>query len=647
MDLMFWSLAGCHLLVLPAADAFSPVTSQCRPRQRTLHDTIKVGQHKWATYSGNVGPHTTTSAPCVSSSTRLHLFSRPSITTTASLATFLISIAASYLLGRRSGKKRRNRPPRMVLSRREQQQLDQLPPTNQTDPLLPLQDDLHQKQLSSSSKTRFIESNLVADVNTPIWINFAFARVWTLFQKNTKRLISDTIQPILDDLEHPPFVKSIRLVKFTPGQQSPLLNTIRRLPSRALAEVQYAAHGIFASTSTTEFAIHCQGWGNLLNVTVPVTVTNLDIDADVWIRTRLAPYEPFLTAADWGFRTVPSVTFDLESAGIPITAIPAVRTWLVQLLTKDIPAKFVVPNVVTVDFMRGEGSASDVTPPLGQPMSALSTRELRTYFPEQAALFDAMDVDSSGSLSVQEIYQGLVDWGYTAHDAVDTFQKMDRNHDDEVSLAEFCEVWPSLAASFVPDRYQGELVCFVRRAELAASRWATWSDPRVTVALVGGDAVPSQQRFDSKWDSQTSVTGGVGRPVFLQRFEFKSTDLAKESLEVSIQERWGRRTIGIAKVPLKSIEKRSNQSLVVDMTNGHRIWLELSYAEYVKNVVPRPSPSSQELSAATIRQHQQQQAMSGVKRHHESSKKHVSNVALDGDMRQRGIQETVDDLPWQ
>ena len=397
-----------------------------------------------------------------------------------------------------------------------------------------------------------------------------------------------------------------------------------------------------------------------------MTVRNLDIDAALWIRTRLAPYEPFVTAADIGFRSVPSVTFDLASAGIPITSIPAVRNWLVQLLTKDIPEKFVVPNVVTLDLGNpavdaaargGQGGSSSLPSPPGPP-STLSVPELQLYFPEQAALFDAMDIDSNGSLSVQEIYQGLVDWGYTAHDAVDTFRTMDINRDDAISLAEFCQAWPELAASFVPDRYRGELVCFVRRAELQDSWWTRWSDPRVVVELVMEEEQKEQQCpkqcYSSKWDSQTSVTGGVGRPVFLQTFEFKSIDATQERLKVKLQERWGRRTIGTGSIPLASVLERPNQSVAVSMTNGHQLWVELSYADYVQDVVPRPSPGSQELSAATMRQRQQtQQHQNGLRpppaTAAASAKKIITKLPRvdPQDVPARKVLGGVDELPWQ
>lgn len=124
---------------------------------------------------------------------------------------------------------------------------------------------------------------------TPLWLNYALARMWALFQRNTKRLISDVLQPVLDESEYPPFVTDVRVTDFTPGRRSPYFRSFRRLPSRSLAEVQYSINTLFASTLTMEFEVDVVPYKDV-KLTIPVTMRNLDFDALWWTSAGLTPY---------------------------------------------------------------------------------------------------------------------------------------------------------------------------------------------------------------------------------------------------------------------------------------------------------------------------------------------------------------------
>jgi hypothetical protein len=74
----------------------------------------------------------------------------------------------------------------------------------------------------------------------PTWLNDALTRLWKLFQGNTKRLVKDVVQPILDASELPDHVTAVRVKSLETGMQSPLLREVRRMPSRVLSQVQYS-----------------------------------------------------------------------------------------------------------------------------------------------------------------------------------------------------------------------------------------------------------------------------------------------------------------------------------------------------------------------------------------------------------------------
>jgi hypothetical protein len=77
-----------------------------------------------------------------------------------------------------------------------------------------------------------------------LWLNLSlFPSAWRLFRKNTATLISQTLQPILDKVELPDFIKRVEIRALTIGSRPPLVRKIRRLPSRARSELQYRCGG--------------------------------------------------------------------------------------------------------------------------------------------------------------------------------------------------------------------------------------------------------------------------------------------------------------------------------------------------------------------------------------------------------------------
>lgn len=60
----------------------------------------------------------------------------------------------------------------------------------------------------------------------PTWLNDALTRLWKLFQGNTKRLVKDVVQPILDASELPDHVTAVRVKSLETGMQSPLLRAV-------------------------------------------------------------------------------------------------------------------------------------------------------------------------------------------------------------------------------------------------------------------------------------------------------------------------------------------------------------------------------------------------------------------------------------
>jgi hypothetical protein len=264
-----------------------------------------------------------------------------------------------------------------------------------------------------------LDNDLSEEGGTPIWLNYALGRLWALFQKNTKRSLEQVIQPVLDKTRKPDFVKSIRLVSFTSGKRFPYVRSLRRMPSRALADVQYSVNAIVSSTSEYTFQVDISLAG-VLHFPIPVKLRDVDVDSLCLATITLAPYEPYVSSVQFALLEPPKLSFDLTLADIlPITAVPVLRLLFFRIIAEEIPKQFLYPNTVSLDFtpeaIKGQQGLIKSTRILN--LGDLSEEALMNQFPEQWALYDSLDMNNDGKLSTVELFAGLKDWGYTATDS--------------------------------------------------------------------------------------------------------------------------------------------------------------------------------------------------------------------------------------
>eukprot|EP00977_Amphora_coffeiformis_P022038 scaffold10310_cov171-Amphora_coffeaeformis.AAC.5 len=361
---------------------------------------------------------------------------------------------------------------------------------------------------------------------TPVWLNYALARMWFLFQKNTKRLVAETIQP------------------------------------------------------------------------------NLDVDAVAWACFGLAPYEPFCTSVQFSFLEPPAVAFEMNVAGfLPITRFPVLRTFFFRLITQEIPKRFIYPNKINqgitpepirVEQNRLVEQASSEGEHL--PNEDVPEKVLREVYPEQWALFDTLDLDGSGCLSGVELSLGLEDWGYTAEDSSETFDKLDANMDKKISFREFVYVWPDLAKSFVPSRYRGALTVFLRRGQNLAEPETSHSS-----RLLPGERIPipmlvfnlANKMCRAKTTPEHLAPGGPDTPVWMQAFELNCRNIAQDELQIEVIDGNKRAFLGVydeailerPSMPLQVLTNQPNkQNIEVKLDPKGSLVLDLFYSDFVDAV---------------------------------------------------------------
>lgn len=333
-------------------------------------------------------------------------------------------------------------------------------------------------------------------------------------------------------------VESVLITKLTLGESPALIQKIQRLPSRSLSEIQYRFGlrlvGDKDGRIEMDVAIRLPATKRLINI--PISVSSLDIEAQVWVGFTLIPYKPWIKFAQWALVSMPIVKLKLQIADyLPVSAIPFLSTILNKILTKDVPREFLFPKTQLIDLMEERETnverEMDVLEGRGvRPHSpATSKEDLRTKFPELVNLFNVLDIDDDGVLSPAEVSSGLIEWGYASEaDRNSIANLLDINDDGKVDLQEFVSVWGDLKNVFVPRRFRGVLTGLLLRAEGLRRPTLGSTDPYVVLEV-------ESQSTISKKNSETSEIGsGKGSAVWNEVSYFHSAIVARRNVPPSI-----------------------------------------------------------------------------------------------------------------
>ncbi|CAN8075875.1 unnamed protein product [Agarophyton chilense] len=373
-----------------------------------------------------------------------------------------------------------------------------------------------------------------------VWLNMSLGTLWRLFRKSTNGIVRDVLQPVLNDMELPDFVQSVKITKLTLGESPCLLRKIQRLPSRALNEIQYKFSlrlvGDEEGRINLDVVVCIPGLNRAL--TVPICISSLDIEAKVWLGLTVIPYKPWLRFAQWALTGMPTVRMNISVASlIPVTAIPVLSNVLRKILTIDLPQEFLFPKTQLVDLMDDTDSDLSLERSVleGQGIESsfedMSDDELCIAFPMLTSLFTTIDVNGDGQLSPEEISNGLIEWGYASQaDRRSIINLLDVDSDGVVSLREFISVWGDLKSVFIPKRYRGIVSGVLLRAEGLRVPVLGFTDPYVVISV-------ESQTVTSKRNKATSQSGeDIGSAVWNEGWELYVEEPESAILRVEVRE---------------------------------------------------------------------------------------------------------------
>ncbi|GAB4850660.1 hypothetical protein Ancab_029971 [Ancistrocladus abbreviatus] len=340
------------------------------------------------------------------------------------------------------------------------------------------------------------------------WVNMVLLKLWKVYRAGIENWIVGLLQPVIDNLKKPDYVKRVEVKQFSLGDEPLSVRSVERKTSRRVNDLQYQI-GLRYTGGARMVLMLTLNFG-IIPVVVPVGVRDFDIDGELWVKLRLIPTEPWVGAVSWAFASLPKIKFELSPFRLfNLMAIPVLSMFLTKLLTEDLPRLFVRPKRIVLDFQKVKA--------VGPVADVLKSVEIQEK-----------NKDFAGELSVT-----LVD----AH-----------------------------SLSYL---IYGK------------------TDPYVILSL--GD-----QTIRSKKNTQTSVIGPPGEPIWNQDFHMLVANPQKQKLNIQVKDSLGfaEMTIGTGEVDLGTLQDTVPTDRIVVLRGGWGLFrkgnsgevlLRLTYKAYVED----------------------------------------------------------------
>ncbi|KAL3693287.1 hypothetical protein R1sor_006938 [Riccia sorocarpa] len=184
------------------------------------------------------------------------------------------------------------------------------------------------------------------------WLNMIIDKLWNLYRRGLEDWLVSVLQPNIDNLEKPDYVSKVQVKQFFLGDEPMSVRTVERRTSRRSDDLQY--HVGVRYTGGARLLLLITIKLGIIPLTIPVGVRGLDVDAEIWVKFRMIPTEPWVGQATWAFVTRPKIKLALAPFRlVNLMSIPFLSIFLAKLLTEDLPQQFVRPNKNVVDFLQG------------------------------------------------------------------------------------------------------------------------------------------------------------------------------------------------------------------------------------------------------------------------------------------------------
>ncbi|EFJ51225.1 hypothetical protein VOLCADRAFT_88088 [Volvox carteri f. nagariensis] len=337
------------------------------------------------------------------------------------------------------------------------------------------------------------------------WVNMCWRKVWRVYQRGLERWIIDLLQPVFDGLVKdgsvPRWLCRLRVVELTLDHEAPYFSNMRRRNSRKDSDLNGVVD--LRYTGGARMLLMLELGEGRWRFKVPVLVSDLDLECQMWLKLRLAPMCPWIGTISLAFVGPPNVKVQLSPYNrVRLMRVPVVQNYLRKLLTVDLPALMVLPQRLEINIPPSVTTIAEAAVGRDTIMRAVASAVLQA-------------------------------------DAV------------EAALLAALPLGPQTPAGGVtlPEAFKGELGVTLREARnLPVWGFPGQSNPYVRLVL-------GEQAVQSRREGDTSHPGRHRAPVWNQEFQFLVENPEVQVLELLVKDSHltGRTEVGRATIKLADV----------------------------------------------------------------------------------------------
>ena len=405
------------------------------------------------------------------------------------------------------------------------------------------------------SRLESIASRETTEAESVEWVNSAIRKMWRLYNSELcatgKHILQDLIDATLRS-NRPPFLQAVTVESLELHERAVRLPSIEKMPTRSDGDLVLLVGLRYDGDAKLLLNVRV-GVSRGLSFLVPVIVSGLDMDAQLWVRARLIPEPPYLGIVNVALLRRPLIDLQLKPFKlVDVMEVPGLRSFLRRLLTVDIPSRFVLPNKIVVakpatlaqlgQYARmGAWTGSRVDPCMGALTKA-------RFLLKASAAKTGNGVDG-GEEGVGGDWRSAADVGGEAFDD--------------------------------PSEDAGLLVVMLYGARnLSGTTSLGLSNPFCYISVDGS-------MVRSRPDKSTSAHSARGQPQWNQLFELPVRNPDSARLLVEVADRFGlkHRVIGVFSMPVSALRDGQRRDLWVPLRGSvgdeGRLHLGLQYQAYV------------------------------------------------------------------
>mmetsp|Transcript_30043 Transcript_30043/g.50494 ORF Transcript_30043/g.50494 Transcript_30043/m.50494 type:complete len:838 (+) Transcript_30043:74-2587(+) len=198
------------------------------------------------------------------------------------------------------------------------------------------------------------------------WANSAIRGIWHRFEPELNNYFTELLRGLFKSLQRPSYVESIYVEDFTIGETAPRFTNVQIRRTRADDSLQYQFQMRNSGNAKLVLSLKLRK-EPFLNMTVPVVITDLDMEAAWWCQLKFISSPPWVGKINLAFAEMPCIDVSIQTFNaVNLMSVPGLRTWLKQIFTYEVPKLLLLPlkadiNLTDIDFILNEPPRTQVT----------------------------------------------------------------------------------------------------------------------------------------------------------------------------------------------------------------------------------------------------------------------------------------------